>query len=330
MRKDPVDTTRFAGNPANNGKLNVIRIENDQLQLSVLPDFGGKIYELINKLTGTQFLAEPGGDPASFSLPRYGDTFEPPYSFGFDECFPNITMESSRVNGHVAELPDHGEIWSRGCEVRVSDDELILISAGKALNYNFEKRITLIKNRVVITYTLVNNESYPFHYIWSAHPLLAVDEGDRILLSGSSSELLLNWSSDQHLGEEGSTLQWPKAEVNGGYDFSVVKSRRNKTAAKLFTAAGNGRAGVYRKKSDETLMFHTDPAKVPYLGIWLCYGGWPVDSEKGEYTVAIEPTLAEFDSLNRARNKDQSLQIAAGGTHTWKLEISIDSGLKKP
>lgn len=330
MKQDPVETENKPWKITGNESLKVVRIENEFLQLTVLPAFGGKILELINKQTGTQFLYEPSEDPKSLRLPRYGEVFQPPYSFGFDECFPNITAESCHMNGHIAELPDHGEIWSRECDVHVSGDELILISRGVEINYQFVKRISLIQNRVKINYQLVNEGGFPFHYIWSTHPLLAVDEGDQLLLSEKSRDILLNWSSDEHLGKEGTTLSWPQINGNGESGLSFVKNIKKKTAAKLFADSGTGRAGLYRKKSDETLMFHVDPGSIPYLGIWLCYGGWPEDSKQGDFTVAIEPTLAEFDSLNRAKEKGQAPEIKPGETHSWQLEISIESGLKKP
>ena len=81
---------------------------------------------------------------------------------------------------------------------------------------------------------------------------------------------------------------------------------------------------------NETLMFHFDPKSIPFIGLWLCYGGWPENEDGGDYTVAIEPATAEFDSLNRAQKSGQALEIAPGESQTWKFEISIESGLKKP
>ena len=329
MEKDFIETPGMQKSDESDDSLTVIRIENEFLRLSVLPAFGGKIQELINKETGTRFLYESPVDPETIALPSYGDQFEPPYSFGFDECFPNITQENYKLNGHSVELPDHGEIWSRECEVRVSDNELILISTGVEINYRFEKRISLSANRVIITYTLVNTEKLPFQYIWSTHPLLAIDEGDLILLPGKNRELLVNWSSDDHLGKEGSKISWPLTDQTGNRDLSIVKGKNSKVAAKLFADSAGGRAGIYRSLHDETLVFHFDPKSIPFIGLWLCYGGWPDNEDGGDYTVAIEPATAEFDSLNRAQKNGQAMEIAPGESKSWNLEMRIENGKSK-
>lgn len=301
-------------------------LENEHLKVSLLPGFGGKISSLIHKQSGTEFLKQPRVPVDQIDSPSYGDTFLPPHAFGFDECFPNITPEKYKLNGRIVDLPDHGEIWSRECKVRVSDDELILISTGVEINYRFEKRISLNANRVLITYTLVNNEKLPFQYIWSTHPLLAIDEGDQILLPEKNNELLVNWSSDDHLGEEGSHISWPLINKKRASDLSLVKARSSKVAAKLFAQSAGGRAGIYRSLSNETLVFSFDPKSIPFIGLWLCYGGWPDNENGGDYTIAIEPATAEFDSLNRAEKNGQATEIAAGESRTWNLEMRIENG----
>ena len=304
-------------------------LENEYLKVSLLPAYGGKFSSIIHKRSGTEFLKQPRVPVDQIDTPSYGEAFLPPHAFGFDECFPNITPEKYKLNGHSVDLPDHGEIWSRESEVLVCDDELILISTGVEINYRFEKRISLNANRVVITYKLVNQEKLPFQYIWSTHPLLAIDEGDQILLPKKNNKLLVNWSSDNHLGKEGSQISWPLTDQTGNPDLSIVKGKNANVAAKLFADSAGGSAGIYRSLHNETLVFHFDPKTIPFVGLWLCYGGWPVNGGEGDYTVAIEPTTAEFDSLNRAQKSGQAREIAAGESRTWKIEMSIENGKSK-
>jgi hypothetical protein len=55
-----------------------------------------------------------------------------------------------------------------------------------------------------------------------------------------------------------------------------------------------------------------DTAKLPYLGLWLCYGGWPDDEMlPRQYAVAFEPTVAPWGTLSTASENHQAPVLAA-------------------
>jgi len=68
------------------------------------------------------------------------------------------------------------------------------------------------------------------------------------------------------------------------------------------------------------------PAATPYLGLWICFGGWPdgLGNESGakQVCVALEPATAPTDSL--ADIGPWSRMIAPGETFTWPMELVID------
>lgn len=108
------------------------------------------------------------------------------------------------------------------------------------------------------------------------------------------------------------------AEVPGAFrvDLSVIGEG----------TAGEGSGAVYHPKTDESISYHFDPMLIPYLGIWICQGGWPV-AGGGQFTAALEPCTGSSDSLTQA--------IANGGCATlrphekkkWALRIRVQSGL---
>ncbi|MDZ7660119.1 DUF5107 domain-containing protein [Fodinibius sp.] len=310
--------------------LPVIELENDELRIAIVPDLGGKMISLESKQRGTQFLKEPAEDFHIYSQPDYGEDFLPPYAAGFDECFPNVSPSKYEFKGEVLELPDHGELWTKSWKYKEGENSISLWTHGEQLNYRFAKHIELEGPTIQITYELESLEEVPFEYIWSAHPLLNIAEGDQLLLPGQISEVVLNWASDPNVGDLGDRLAWPEIlGNNSNIDFNYVQNKSMEFAVKLFSdRLTNGIAGLYKQQTDETLLFSFDTEQVPFLGLWLCYGGWPADTKEKEYTLALEPCNARPDSLVEACKWGDQQQISPLSIKCWEVKISVANGKK--
>jgi hypothetical protein len=309
-----------------------LHLENEYLKVTVLPLTGGKISELIYKKSGTQFFRESVDNINFIPKLSHGSDFLPPHAFGFDECFPNIAPGTFLHENVKIELQDHGEIWTQECTYEATENVIILYSKGIDLKYSFSKRIELIGNTVRIEYQLQSEESTPFKYIWSAHPLLQVDEGDEILLDDTVGDLVVNWASDPEIGSAGSIVTWPYIHnKQKNLSYLKVQNQEHNIAVKLYAhTLKNGFAGLFRHKTNETLMFSFDTNKMPYLGIWLCYGGWPEQSDDKEFTVALEPAKGGFDALEDAISHNKYSEINPGETQNWHIELSVHNGLTQP
>lgn len=306
----------------------VVELENEELKLALIPAMGGKMLTLQRKETGTQFLHQAEIDLTDYRRPEKEEAFLPPFSSGFDECFPNVSASIYRFKGQDVKLPDHGELWTQAWNFDHKKDEILLWTRGQKLNYRFAKHIQLSGASVEITYELECLEEVPFDYIWSAHPLLDIAEGDELLLPDEINEMVLNWSSDPAAGSFGDTVQWPKILGNdSNIDFNYVRNRSADMAIKLFSdRLSQGKAGLYKKQTDESLMFSFDVNQVPFLGVWLCYGGWPQNSSLREYTLALEPCSGRPDSLDKACQWGDQRQISPSAIKCWQLQIDIADG----
>ncbi|NBC26566.1 MAG: DUF5107 domain-containing protein [Bacteroidetes bacterium] len=306
----------------------VVRLESSALKLEIVPAFGGKISSLVDKQTGSEFLAQPQHDIHKLRPPNPGDDFVPPHAFGFDECFPNITPGTIQVNGRTIALHDHGELWSHRCEYEAGESGITLGYEGVELDYRFDKTITLENNCVHIGYRLENREPVSFDYIWSSHPLLNVQKGDELLIPGAISEMLINGASDEQLGTEGDVVSWPEFPLgNNTFDGSIVKDVDQELAAKFFTRElSNGIAGLYRRDIDCSLLFRFDAHNIPYLGIWLCYGGWPADNLRSEFAVALEPARGGFDDLKKAVDTNRASRIDPHEVQNWEMTVGLENG----
>ncbi|MFH2030948.1 MAG: hypothetical protein ABIJ40_10085 [Bacteroidota bacterium] len=312
-----------------NGLLHLV-IENETIRTVFLPEIGGKMKELINLKTGTQFLLENQREDKIYKPAPYGSDFSKYDVSGFDECFPTVSPCEEDLKGDEKYcFPDHGELWSRVWKFSQGHDFITLSIEGMKTKYLFEKKIKLIEDSIEIIYTVRNLSSLTFPYIWSAHPLLKISKGDKLLLPCHTDAVSLHWASDPVIGKHGDllNLSFLMMEQNE-LDFSVVPDKSINIAIKCFTGRlTKGYAGLYKKEKDETILFSFDADEIPYLGIWLCYGGWPIGSEKKHYTVGLEPTNGSSDSLAEAVKKDNYSELCSFGEHNWTLKITLVQGM---
>jgi len=303
-----------------------VSMENHFLNIIFLPALGGKMIELHNKKTGSQFLQEP---QSPYHQAAFGDSFDKYDTSGFDECFP--TIEESYFfktgNNHKQEtfLPDHGELWSRPWNYEINKDSLTLSIDGVNLDYNFNKEISINKNQIHISYQLSNKSDYGYRYLWSAHPLLNVEQGNQILIGEEITDVFVNGSSNESIGKYGDILSWPY--LDNSTNYSCVQSKQLNHAIKIFTnRLHEGCAGIYKPDTNESILFSFNTSEIPFLGLWLCYGGWPDHNSNKHLTVGLEPTNGRPDSLQKAVARNECPYLESGATDTWSLTLSIING----
>jgi galactose mutarotase-like enzyme len=192
------------------------------------------------------------------------------------------------------------------------------------LPYRLEKAVRLEAADVVIDYTLVNRGDADLEFLWSAHPLLTVEPGSRIMLPSDVDELFVNYSSQNRLGSFGSTCRWPVVRSTRGEErIDMLRPPSVGLADKLFTSRlSEGSCGLYKPESKECISFRFDPATVPFIGLWICQGGWPSPAH-GHYTVALEPCTGRPDSLEIAIARRENALIRAREEKSWTLRLSL-------
>ena len=108
---------------------------------------------------------------------------------------------------------------------------------------------------------------------------------------------------------------WPIAKLAGGgkTDLSIAQSPDSGIGDKLFAGPLNGsRIGAPWSGHRHGLRINVqfDTAATPYLGLWICYGGWPDRPGPKQTCVAMEPATAPVDSL--AETGPWSRELAPG------------------
>ena len=157
-----------------------------------------------------------------------------------------------------------------------------------------------------LDYKLTNTGDFSVPWSWSAHPLFATEPGDQILLPASITQLRLEGSGGGRLGVAGNTVDWPIATLADGSrsDLGLVQAPESHIGDKLFAgplAANENWCALYRPRAGVRIKMSFDPLATPYLGLWICHGGWPDGPGPKQTCVALEPSTAPVDSLARDR-----------------------------
>jgi galactose mutarotase-like enzyme len=179
-----------------------------------------------------------------------------------------------------------------------------------------------------LDYAVTNIGVFALPWSWAAHPAFAAEAGDRIVLPASIHTLRLEGSGRSRLGKSGDRVNWPLAAMadGGETDLSVAAGPESWIGDKLFAGPLNSVenwCALERRKAGVRIKVSFDAVATPYLGLWICYGGWPERAGTKQQCVAMEPSTAPVDSLAMLGPWSRILQ--AGETFLWNMNVAIES-----
>jgi galactose mutarotase-like enzyme len=322
-------------------KVNVL-IRSGECSVRLLPEFGGKIASI--RVKGRELLQAPLTElrPRSRTMP-----FDAGDASGWDECLPSVAACSTRTDAGIAEIPDHGDLWRVPWELGDLDagdpkarkhdgakqPALVRLNAECfSVPLKLERTLQLEPSskgwKLELHYTLTNVGRFAVPWSWAAHPLFAVEGADRIELPHSMNSLRVEGSRGRRLGSAGDQVAWPCPELASGrrVNLSIVEPERSGIAEKLFAGplgAKESWCALHRPKAGVRIRFRFDSKATPYLGVWLCYGGWPERPGARQMCVALEPSTAPVDSL--AETGSWTRVLAPGASESWPVWVDLES-----
>ena len=274
----------------------MLTLANDQMRLTVEPDYGARVTSLTDLATGREWLVQGkfASDVGGHAV--YGsDTAR-----GWDECFPTVGACSHPAWGDIR---DHGAMWGRPWQVIWAGPDRVE-TRFMDTNFTFSRSLTLKDNAVTADYAVTNLGDADFAYLWSQHCLLTTTPDDRIALSGQSRMLA-----------GGEAYVWPD---HPSRNLTAVGPIAEGFALKSYALTpGHASAAIINPKSG----IRFDWADIPAFGLWLSYGGWPAGG--GVHQVALEPTTAAADELAGAEALGQARVLAPLDTHHWQVTITL-------
>lgn len=299
--------------------------------VTFLPRFGGKVASI--KVGEHELLQAPLAPVAHRTKTM---AFDQSDASGWDECLPSVAACTVKTAAGEAKIPDHGDLWIAewerlGTKEQGSKGPVTLWTKCFSLPLEVERTVGLSETgngwRLDVNYKLRNVGKYGVPWSWAAHPLYVAAKGDRIVLPKSIHSLRLEGSGGKRLGNGGDSVAWPTAKLaNGGStDLSVAESPDSGIGDKLFAgplSTSDNWCALERPSVGLRIRVRFDTVATPYLGLWLCYGGWPERSGPKQMCVAMEPSTSLVDSL--AVNGPWSRVLAAGATFAWPMEVEIE------
>ena len=271
-------------------------LQNESLEISLVPALGAKVISLVNRWTGREWMNSPAGGPKLFRNGQ-ADDFATSTMIGWDECLPTVApcIHKGRT------LPDHGEVWNVPWVIDREAFNRGLLKTSVALSvspFHFERCITIRGNEIRLDYRLENLGDEPEHFLWSMHPLVPIYPGDALELTAESRELLGNppWLSR--------------------LDFETAQPACAKSHAGPLR---EGRAAIKNLHSGDCMTFLWDTKLNHTLGVWLTRGGW-----NGHHHQALEPSNGSPDALADASVLNQCGMLPPRDKLDWQVTIQIE------
>lgn len=267
--------------------MQTVILENEYLKISILIDFGAKIFEFIHKPTDRDFMYH--NPRVECRTPVYGVNVDNWWTGGIDEAIPT---------GHVSiykgeEYPYLGEVWSLPWSYdimkRENDEVKIHLWRNTVIApLKVEKWITLREGERMVRFhhKITNLGASIFEFIWGIHPGFSVNPNSRIDIPAKDVFIEESLPNDR-LGKRGTIYKWPYAtdKYRNMIDMRKVQPEEAQTSdlhyARELTDGWFALTDTATKEGFG-FVFPKDIFKVIWL--WLVYGGW-----RGLYCIAIEP-----------------------------------------
>ncbi len=267
-------------------------LENDFLRAVILPKHGGKLTSLVYRQTQFELLFQnPKG---RWGNATFGSDFSEFEACGFDDAFPNVDAGTVETRDRMLSYPDHGAIWSTEMQACAEGEVLHLFCKSNVFDFSYQKQIWLNRNQIILEYAIKNTGREVLPAIWTCHCLVNT-ETDMEIWMPASVKTVENVITGKWLGEGGTELQYPIAEING-HQIDLRRLPPDE-AIKYYAKGpvGEGRCGYRYPGSGMEATFRYDAEQLPYLGLWVTSGGY-----RGDYNCALEPTDGYYDKVDKA------------------------------
>lgn len=302
--------------------LRAVLLENEWLRVTLLPDVGGKIYDLVWKPTGRNFLwHNPRIIPQTYAIEANFDNY---WCGGWDEGFPTCD-ECDYAGEHY---PNLGELrslrWTVDGAEQTDEGITAQFSAfGPISPVRVRKTVTLYKEAAAVSVSseITNLGSLPLDFIWGTHP--AIDPGKRTVLRVPAKTGIVGLASHPSLGAPGQLYRWPSLETAGARtDMSLTQpSEAGIFCGHYATGLEAGWYAIEDLDTGEGFLLQFPKEVCPQLWMWLVYGGW-----RGYRHVILEPWTSRPVNLAEAVRQKTHRTLKPGE----QLEVEVRATIYAP
>ena len=184
-------------------------LENELLRVTVIPEVGAKVHELVFKPADRDLLYHH--PRVELRRPVFGVNADNWWTGGIDDAIP--TGHPCMVDHE--ELPFLGEVWSLAWSAEQDGADAVRFTRNGVITpFRIERRMELRSGEpfVRMRHTITNVGTAPFDFIWGIHPALPLGPATRIQVPARRGYVQDSWPNDR-LGARGSEYDWPLAAI---------------------------------------------------------------------------------------------------------------------
>jgi len=294
-------------------------LENGVLRATVIPSLGGRIWDLVDCKRQRQWIWHR--DDVKLAPAHLNSTYDDVWAGGWEELFPNDAP--GPFEGRV--LPDHGEWWVKHWHVEDSSDghvaSLRLTCETEVVRARCTKEIRLDdrSNTLHVSYRIESLEPSLFHFLFKQHLPIAITPQCRLSMAGGRVVPV-----DPAFGtrvRDAAGFDWRAAAAGGdGIDLSRIPPRDSREREFVYVLdAPEGWCGVDDMERGATLRFAFDRERVPFVWLFLSYGGW-----RDCYTAVLEPCTNFPKNLEDAVARGRAAGLRPG--EVWETRARVTLG----
>ena len=303
--------------------LNLVLLENALLRVAILPQLGGKIWQITYKPLAADLLwHNPSVPPALHPLHACYDDL---WAGGWDELFPND--EATEFLGH--QLPDHGELWTGNFTAEPFHEPdsvgIRLSFVTPVTRFLVERTIRLRAGQAClhIDYRFTNQGAASMPFLWKLHPAFAVGPSHRIDLPPMI--IVREPAFEGTLAGAPLEFPWPHAPLpTGSIDLRQVPDAAS-GALHFFYGVGSdqGWCALTNQATGLAAGLRYDPAVFPTCWLFATHGGW-----QGLNVAVLEPATGYPFQLDKMVAANRAPWLAPGESLETSVLFTTQTGLQ--
>jgi len=313
-----------------------VRLTTDALSVTVLPDKGADIYQIIDRASGVDPLFKaPWGLQPHGASPRAGSEGAPfleNYEGSWQELFPN-TNDACTYQGTPLEF--HGEVATRpwDCVTEADDSTQAAVRLSIAcrtvpLRLDRIMRVYHGTRELVLEERVTNTSPAAVDFVWGHHCVL----GAPLIASGAElrapAATIITppepWEDTARL-KPGQRAAWPMARLRDGGMTDLTRVPGPEAASHddvYLTDLAGGWVEVGHSELGLGFRLAFDHGVFGWIISWQPYGGTRTMPLRGAYALGIEPWVFG-GNLQEALDAGSALRIDGHGTLETRLTASI-------
>lgn len=299
--------------------LRAVILENRCLHLVILPEAGGKLWQIRYKPHDVDLLwNHPHTLPARHGI---NACYDDVWSGGMDELFP--TDEPCVIEGES--YPDHGELWSgvwdaeTFCDAEQAGVRLRFVTPISSFAVEKTILLRLDSARVEITYQLTNLTGARFPFLWKLHPAFVVSPQHRIDFPPMT--VVREPSFPGTLGSQPLCFPWPGKPP---LDLRQIPDPAARATHFFYgTNLTEGWCALTNTATGLASCLSFDLSVFPSCWLFAAHGGW-----RNLNVAVLEPGTGYPLHFPSALEAGRARWLGAGETLNTRVVLTLQEGLQ--